>query len=65
MEEVSKMKWFRSIGIAAVALGVILLAIGWVIGNDILGFLFMVFLVVGVALLVADFVVRRRSHAPV
>jgi hypothetical protein len=59
------MKWLWSVGITAVALGVILLAIGWSISNDTLGFVFMVLTVVGIALLVADFVVRRRAHAPV
>ena len=59
------MKSLRSIGIAAIALGIVLLAIGWSIGIDFLGFLFMVSLVVGVALLAADFFTRRRGHTPV
>jgi len=43
-------------------LGLLLLAIGWSIGNDFLGFLFMVFVVIGAILLIADSM-RRRSHA--
>ncbi len=59
------MKWLRVIGVAALALGIALLIIGWSISYDFLGFLFMVFFVVGVALLIADFVVRRRGHTTV
>ena len=55
------MKWLRLVGIAAIAFGIVLLIIGWSIGYDFLGFLFMVFLVVGLALLIADFVLRRRA----
>jgi len=62
-EEVPHMKWLRSVGLAAIALGIILLILGWVvISSDTLGFVFLVLAVVGVALLVADFVVRRRGH---
>jgi hypothetical protein len=43
-------------------LGILLLAIGWHVHNDLLGFLFMVFVVIGVALLITD-KVRRRSRA--
>jgi len=56
------MKWFRALGMAAMAVGIVLLAIGWSVGIDFLGFLFMVFTVTGVALLISDFVVRRRTR---
>jgi hypothetical protein len=59
------MKWLRLIGAAAIALGIALLLIGWSISDDLLGFLFMVSLVVGVALLIADFVVRRGRRTTV
>jgi hypothetical protein len=53
---------FRSVGTASVVLGILLLAIGWLIHNDFLGFLFMVSVAIGVALLITD-KVRRRSRA--
>jgi len=52
----------RSVGAASIVLGLLLLAIGWSIGNDFLGFLFMVFVVIGAVVLIAD-LVRRRSPA--
>jgi hypothetical protein len=52
----------RSVGAASIVLGLLLLAIGWSIGNDFLGLLFMVFGVMGVILLIADSM-RRRSRA--
>lgn len=52
----------RSVGAASIVLGLLLLAIGWSIGNDFLGLLFMVFVVMGVILLIADSM-RRRSRA--
>lgn len=48
---------------AAIALGIVLLAVGWSISNDFLGFLFMVCVVVGIALVVTDVVVQRRGRA--
>lgn len=58
------MKWFRSIGILAIAFGVALLAVGWALSYDFLGFLFMMLLVGGLALLIVDFFLRRRGHTP-
>lgn len=52
----------RSVGAASIVLGLLLLAIGWSIGNDFLGFLFMVFVMMGAILLITDSM-RRRSHA--
>ena len=59
------MKWLRWLGIAAIALGIILLVIGIDVSSDVLGFVFMVLAVVGVVLLLADFFTRRRGHTPV
>lgn len=52
----------RSVGVLGIVLGLLLLAIGWTIHNDFLGFLFMVLVVTGAILLIAD-LVRRRSPA--
>jgi drug/metabolite transporter (DMT)-like permease len=59
------MKWLRWLGVAAIALGIVLLFVGIDISSDILGFVFMVLALVGVALLLADFFARRRGHTPV
>jgi drug/metabolite transporter (DMT)-like permease len=59
------MKWLRWLGVAAIALGILLLIVGIDISSDILGFVFMVLALVGVALLLADFLTRRRGHTPV
>ena len=57
------MTTMRKGGIAAIGLGIVLLAVGWSISNDFLGFLFMVCLVVGLALVVFDLVMQRRARA--
>jgi hypothetical protein len=57
------MRRLRTSGMAAIALGIVLLAVGWSISNDFLGFLFMVCVVVGIALVVTDVVVQRRGRA--
>ncbi len=59
------MKWLRWLGVAAIALGILLLIVGIDTSSDILGFVFMVLAVVGVTLLPADFFTRRRGHTPV
>jgi membrane-bound ClpP family serine protease len=56
----------RRVAFAIIAVGVVLLAAGFLLHNDLLGFFFMVCLVVGVATLVVDVVLqRRRPSAPV
>ena len=56
------MRRLRTGGLAAIGLGVVLLAIGWSISNDFLGFLFMICLVTGLALVVFDLIVQRRRR---
>ena len=55
----------RRVALAIIALGVVLLAVGWPLHNDLLGFFFMVCLVIGLATLGVDAVLhRRRVPAP-
>jgi hypothetical protein len=51
----------RRRALAIITLGLVLLAIGWSIHNDLMGFFFMVCLLIGLALLGADALSRRRK----
>lgn len=53
--------WMRPAGAGLVVLGVVLLVIGFAASSDLLGFLSMVSVVAGVAILVGDLVMRRRA----
>jgi membrane-bound ClpP family serine protease len=49
----------RRAALAIIVVGAVLLAAGFLLHNDLLGFFFMVCLVVGVVTLVADAMLRR------
>jgi hypothetical protein len=51
----------RSLALAVLALGIVLLVIGFAVGSDVLGFLFMLCLVAAIVVFVTDAVVRRRA----
>jgi membrane-bound ClpP family serine protease len=56
----------RRVALAIIVVGAVLLAAGFLLHNDLLGFFFMVCLVVGLATLAVDAVLRRRrSSSPV
>lgn len=54
-------EWMRPAGIALVVLAIILLAIGFAVSSDFLGLLFMIAVIVGIVMLIADFMLRRRT----
>jgi hypothetical protein len=57
------MRGMGKAGIGAIGLGIVLLIIGIAASSDILGFLFMVCLVVGLILVISDVIVQRRSRS--
>lgn len=50
-------------GIGAIGLGIVLLIVGIAASSDLLGFFFMVCLVVGLILVISDLIVKRRSRS--
>jgi len=50
-------------GIGAIGLGIVLLIVGIAASSDLLGFFFMVCLVVGLILVISDLIVQRRSRS--
>lgn len=52
----------RIAGLVMIGLGIGLLIVGFATSIDLLGFLFMISVLVGVALVGADFVMRRRKR---
>jgi hypothetical protein len=57
------MRGMGKAGIGAIGLGIVLLIVGIAASSDLLGFFFMVCLVVGLILVISDLIVKRRSRS--
>jgi hypothetical protein len=57
------MRGMGKAGIGAIGLGIVLLIVGIAASSDLLGFFFMVCLVVGLILVISDLIVQRRSRS--
>jgi hypothetical protein len=53
----------RPLALVVLALGVLLLIIGFAVGSDVLGLLFMVCVVAALGVFAADLALRRRKSA--
>ena len=57
------MRGMGKAGIGAIGLGIVLLIVGIAASSDLLGFFFMVCLVVGLILVISDLIVQRRTRS--